>query len=133
MSASPWKLDQHSARLSLGPLRATIDLRDPAGGLQETTLQDAPLRAHLLGVLLAEGVDNMPADAYVRGEDLVATYPQSIDRAMRVQVYWRCQAHPSWLAIDLQVSVQTDALGIATPVVAFSQLAAVEVERLVDV
>jgi hypothetical protein len=132
MSASPWNLDQHVAQLSLGPLRATIDLRDPAGGLKEPQLKGSLLRANLLGVLLAQSVDTVPADAYVRGADLVATYPQSLDRAMRVQVYWRVDLHLSWLAIDLQVSVQTDELGIATPVVAFSQLATAELERLVD-
>jgi hypothetical protein len=130
MSASPWTLDKHEAQLALGPLCARIDLRDPAGGFQETRLDGAPLRANLLGVLLAPHVDTLPADAYVRGPDLVVTYPQSIGRAMRVQAYWRCEAQPASLAVELQVSVQTDALGIATPVIASSQLETVEVLRL---
>ena len=132
MSASPWSLDGHIARVEAGPLRALIDLRDPAGGLQEVQLGGQPVRANLLGVLLEPHVPTSPADAYVRCKDLVATYPASDCGLLRVQVYWRCQVHLSWLAIELQVSVQTDQLGIATPLVAHSQLEAVQATRLSD-
>ncbi len=133
MSASPWTLDTSRAQLQLGQLDALIDLEDPAGGLQEIRLDAAPLRANLLGVLLKQHVETSPADTYVRCEDLVATYPPSAGRAMRIQVYWRCHQAPDRMAVELQVSVQTDELGIATPVVVVSQLDVVEAVRLSDV
>ena len=74
-------------------------------------------------------VDTTPSDSYVRGGDLVATYPESGGRAIRVQIYWHCESTFQRLTIDLQVSVQTDLLGIATPVTASSQLETVEVLR----
>jgi hypothetical protein len=100
--------------------------------LQELRLDGRPLSANLLGVLLGQHIETAPTDAYVRGEDLVVTYAQSIGRALRVQVYWRCVSNPSALVLELQVSVQTDELGIATPIVAYSQMAVVEVRRLID-
>jgi hypothetical protein len=132
MSHATWKLDGHVAQLKLDALCATVDLRDPEDGLQEPRLGSQLLSGHLLGVLLKPHVESRPADAYIRGNDLVATYAESAQRAMRVQVYWRCQSQIDWLSIDLQVSVQTDCLGVATPVVACSQLELVEALRLVD-
>jgi hypothetical protein len=132
MSAAPWKLDGHLVHLSSEGLRATLDLREPESGLQELQLGLHSVRGHVLGVLLKPHVENKPADAYVRVADLVATYAETSARAMRVQVYWHCESRVSRHALELQVSVQTDQLGIATPVITCSQLPAVEALRLID-
>jgi hypothetical protein len=132
MSAFPWTLDGHIARLTLDTLRATLDLLDPEDGLQELRLGSHALHGHLLGVMLKPHVESKPADAYVRVADLVVTYSENSARAMRVQVYWRCESQVDFLSVELQVSVQTDQLGIATPVVTCSQLEIVEALRLED-
>lgn len=132
MSASPWSLDASQAQLELGPLAAFVDLPDPARGIQEIRLDAAKIRANLLGVLLGQKGGASPVEAYVRGRDFVATYPPVAGRAMRIQIYWRCHSAANRLALELQVSVQTDELGIATPVIVASQLEAVEAWRLTD-
>lgn len=132
MSALPWSLDASLAQLKLGPLAALVDLREPAKGIQKIQLDAGLIHANLLGVLPERHVEASPEETYVRGEDLVATYPPAAGRAMRIQVYWRCHSAPHRLAIELQVSVQTDELGISTPVVVASQIEAVEAWRLID-
>jgi hypothetical protein len=132
MPASPWKLDGHVVQLVSDALRATLNLREPEGGLQELRLGSHALRGRLLGVLLKPHVENKPADAYVRVGDLVVTYAESSARSLRVQVYWRCESRVDFHSIELQVSVQTDQLGVATPVLTSSQLQIVEALRLVD-
>jgi hypothetical protein len=116
----------------LGALSARIDLRDPASGFQELRVGNRSLPAHLLGVLLKQHVPPTPTESYVRCEDLVATYPPGAGSAIRVQVYWRAHETVQRLAVELQVSVQTDELDIATPVVVASQLETVEVLRLIE-
>lgn len=131
-----WLLQQSRAELSLPPWRAQIDLAQPRTGL--TNIGGAgrmPATEHLLAIELDASSTTLD-DCYVRVGDLVATYPQTESRPMRVQVYWRVDPStaPSlpWMAVDVQISVQTSLLGIPTPLSTFSRVAASEVWRLVD-
>jgi hypothetical protein len=119
-----------------------VDLARPGLGLHSLTLhrltlEGAPLTSlSLLSVVLEpeQGEANPRlVDAYVRGDDLVATYAETANRPVRVQVYWRIdpiEAARNCLLVDLQVSVQTDLLGIPPVVPAASRCPEGEVLRL---
>ena len=132
MPVSPWTLDGHVVQLASDGLRASLDLREPESGLKELRLTSHSVCGQLLGVLLKPHVANKGIDAYVRVADLVATYAESLAHSLRVQIYWRCESRVNHHALDLQVSVQTDQLGVATPLITCSQLEVVETLRLVD-
>lgn len=94
---------------------ATLDLRHPDRGLRVEALaahRGAP--CELLGIELdgrsAGEAAPLQPEAYVRGSDLIATYPATPERASRVQAYWRLQSDAERLVVDVQVSVQTNLL-----------------------
>lgn len=103
MPIATWQLTDSTARLALADWSANVDLRRPDRGLVS-----GPPGAQLLGVRLSHDEEPIePSDAYTRVGDLVATYPPTAARPMRVQVYWRAVGSAS---VDLQVSVQTQLL-----------------------
>lgn len=131
-----WTLEGHRARLQLAHWQGTLDLRRTADGLGQWQRDRRPAgAARLLAVDLA-GQGAAPEDSYVRVGDLVATYPQTAERPMRVQIYWRVdpqrQSAADWLAIDVQVSVQTALLDVPTPLSVTTRIAAAEVCRWLD-
>lgn len=116
MSSAAWKIEDQFARLSTPTLCGAIQLAQPARGLHELTWQQVALgAATLLGVQLPTTVSGENAvldDAYIRGDDLVATYRQTPDKPARVQVYWRWRERAVALhaAVDVEISVQTSLL-----------------------
>ena len=103
--------------------RAEIDLARPQNGL---ALQ-VPGAPECRGVAHSgRAIRRMPSrpkphgcDAYVRGDDLVATYEETAPRRVRAQIYWRClrarRFSPEFAehiaaAFDLIVSVNTSLL-----------------------
>ncbi|MES1213784.1 MAG: hypothetical protein ABUL64_04280 [Singulisphaera sp.] len=119
MTASEhWRLDGPRAFLSCGDLSAQVDIAHPGEGLQEIRLRGLALRgAQLLAARFAgdqQQTQQVVADAFVRGRDLVVTYAQEPEHPVRVQIYWRvvpeAKLCPGAVGVDLQVSVQTSLL-----------------------
>lgn len=86
------------------------------------------------------GDTTSPADHYVRVGDLVATYADVPQAAMRTEIYWRGDVQldapagikPALGAVELMISVQTNMLDSRPHLVARSQLPAVQLLQLVD-
>lgn len=123
MGESCWRLEGTGARLSVGAAGAGIDLTRPAAGLAlqfpGTAKTTSPCK--ILGVRFddAQPIDAARLDAYVRGDDLVATYDETLPRRVRAQIYWRllkaAEFSPPFaehvpVAFDLIVSVNTSLL-----------------------
>jgi hypothetical protein len=135
MSSTPWHLQQHQARLSLGEHSGTVDLRAPGEGLK---LRFRGESVTALAVELPPLTDAQAAsalEAWVRGGDLVATYSDH-DRQMRGQLYLRAQSylHASrqFPLIELVASVQTSLLDSDPTLHVRSRIGAREVLRLTD-
>lgn len=129
-----WTLQQSRAALHHCDLEAELDLTRPADGLTTLRLAGQPMTdSAILGVAI-EPTAAEAIDAYVRVSDLVATYPETARRPARVQIYWRASQQQSAgeCCLDMQVSVQTDMLGVPTPIETTSRIAAAEVWRLID-
>ncbi len=113
---SPWRLDQRQARLEVKTFRADIDLDRPESGLDRLSFAGRSLApAQLLGVELpaSDTVGDRFVEAYLRGNDLIATYADVSRPSFRWQVYWRAISgrYPQALAaIEAIVSVQTGLL-----------------------
>jgi hypothetical protein len=107
---SVWNLNGTTARLDADGFAATVDLLRPARGLHELRGPGVTLAGwSLLGVEPAiTGANELSLpETYVRGDDLVATYPQSDARPFRLQLYWRRIAAG---IVELQASINTSLL-----------------------
>ncbi len=111
---SCWTLDNNHARLATSHVTAALDLSTKRPSLTNVAYNRIAVNgASLLGLALEENSlapASHPEDVYVRGSDLVTTWPAEGDRPLRVQAYWRSIANVelSEVAIvELQVSVNT--------------------------
>ncbi len=136
MAEQPWRLDVGSASLRLPRLSAVVRPLAPVVGLDELRIDGHLVSATCrpLGVELT-GIDQSgkPAaiEQYVRGGDLVATYMDCPAPALRTQIYWRVNSHPSAdavAAVELVISVQTSLLN-SSPRLATRSLLAVDEAR----
>jgi hypothetical protein len=140
MTASPWKLDEHQARLQLGCLTARVQVAWPSDGLVDLAIAGLHLsRLRLLGVAIPFFVPGDTAsiiEQHVRGSDLVLSYRDSESCPVRVDVVWRGQTpdpdDPSLAAVELLVSVRTYLLQAGPQLSIRSTLPAVEALRLRD-
>jgi len=116
MEITPWTLQGPRARLDGQHLSLTIHLLRPCDGFGDIrylgcSLKDvSPLRIFLPP--LSETADQEQlAEAYVRGDDLVAAYIETALRPVRPQAYWRAIL-PSGPAAGVQLilSMQTSLL-----------------------
>ena len=122
-----WQLDRAHAQLHTSQLQAELDLRFPQYGLNALQLAGQPLLGRMLALELvgnrqntgqagsaaASSSEESLVEAYLRQDDLVATYAQSPMRPFRPQVYWRAIAQPdlpSLGAVENIVSIQTNLL-----------------------
>ena len=129
MPQAAWILESTIARLTLPGLTARLDLSDPANGLQEMYVGGQALAGQsILGVELPTQLDaGAQFECHERALDLVATYPQTADRKVRVQAYWRALANDEshgLPGVDLQVSVQTSLWDTRPTLTAISQMPA---------
>lgn len=123
-----WRLEGSKARLETSRLTCELDLAWPRRGLTKLAGSLDPSNA-----FSAEGAAIMQlklpsnatllTDAYVRGNDLVATYDESADLPCRAQVYWHIENESDVLGIQLIVSVQTSLLDAAPSLTVVSQVA----------
>lgn len=111
-----WTLIGHRAEFSLGIAVGTLDLVHVERGLAELRIArqswpDAQLMKVQLPTSAADEVPS-PVESYIRGSDLVATYPPLAPFTVQPQIYWRIRQEQSLAAagIELIVSVQTSQL-----------------------
>lgn len=111
-----WQLTHSDASLKAGPLQAKVDVLNPALGLHDLTWNSVPIAGNLFGVSIAAGAIAvaMPVegiDRYVRGNDLVANYPECQSQQFTLHVYWRVVANSAQqIVMDSIVSLQTSLL-----------------------
>lgn len=90
-----------------------LDALHPTRGLTSTdNASDSQLAAGLLSVRLSGTDDEQkPTEVYARGDDIVATYPQTPQLEVQRQVYWRNSAPvANGQGIELILSIQTSSL-----------------------
>lgn len=112
-----WQFDGTRALLHAGGVQGMVDLARPMRGLTSLIINNVAVDGGLLGVSVepdagvAERGDALwqPADAYVRGADLVVAYREPLEVSYDVEVYWRIAPATAALplAVDAIVSVQT--------------------------
>lgn len=96
MPAATWQFVGKSATLETPNLAARVDPENPRAGLRierlcGEQLQGAALFAIALDPISAAAADAgaSPVECFIRGNDLVATYAETVDRPFRAQIYWR--------------------------------------------
>lgn len=109
-----WQLTESNARLAADSLKARVDLLNPAHGLYNLTWCNAPITGNLLGVTVAEDqaasrpLATAGLDCFVRGNDLVANYPECAAQPFTLHMYWRVvERSATGVVIDAIVSLQT--------------------------
>jgi hypothetical protein len=122
-----WQLDGTNARLETPQLNCEMDLASPASGLRaiRATLESKQTFCAAPSAIMQLTLPSkatLLADAYIRGNDLVATYEESADRPCRTQVYWRIECESDFFGIQLIVSVQTSILDAAPSLTVATQL-----------
>jgi hypothetical protein len=134
-----WQLtDRLPARVQLERFGAAVDPLNPAAGAHDARIDGEPIAGlSALGVALAPRASDAapPIERYVRGGDLIVTYPDQPAPAMRTQLYWRATAHPrrgAIAALALVASVQTDLLDSRPSLTVHTQLVAEEALRMSD-
>ena len=139
-SPNSWQLEKHDARLQLDPLRARVDLSQPADGLVEIYVARTTFpEAHLLGVAMPSftpGDGEALIEHRARGADLVAAYRESASWPVQTDALWRAVAPTGsdgfLAAIELCLSVRTELLDSQPGLTVQTALPSAEVLRLVD-
>ncbi len=90
MSSTPWRLTANIADLHCGPLTGRIDLAAPHLGLTALSWNAHEQNGALWKLTPVEPTARIGGleDAYIRGEDLVATYRPGPNFPYRLEVYW---------------------------------------------
>lgn len=130
-----WDFQRPLGRLQHQRLVGQVDVRRPAAGMHLLQFDSQPLVGSLLGTAwcspsAGEGLEAPLAEAYARGNDLVACYAPTHDWPYSSQIYWRLEesyAVAGALAgAMLMVSVETDLLDSHPRINVSTQLAADE-------
>jgi hypothetical protein len=128
MAVPLWHLEPGKARLKLTRVSAEVFPDAPERGLANLQANNQGLPGlNPLGVDFLESEPREPSECYVRGGDLVATYTDRPQAAMRAQIYWRAASHEladALAAVELVVSVQTSLLDSCPRVTICSQASA---------
>jgi hypothetical protein len=111
-SNSPWRLTANLADLHCGPLTGRIDLAAPQLGLTALSWDTHEQSGALWRLTPVEPNARIGGleDAYIRGEDLVATYRPGPNFPYRLEVYWSASQHDSAVMLRGLVSIQTPLL-----------------------
>jgi hypothetical protein len=130
----PWQLVDSQAQLRISGLQACVDPAIPARGLHQLVWNDSPLTGSLLGVTVAgKATDSSELcttglERFIRGDDLVANFPQSESQPFTLHIYWRASTSESPLVVlDAIVSLQTSLLECYPKVILTTELPAAEV------
>ena len=129
-----WQLVDSRAQLQAGAFDAQIDLLHPAFGVSSLAWNNTALSGNLLGVTVAEQattpttLSTIGLDKFVRGDDLVAIYPQTAAQPFTLHIYWRVTTADIRLVIvDAIVSLQTSLLECFPKAMLTTNLSATEV------
>jgi hypothetical protein len=132
-----WTLDGVIGTLRCGALSACVDLARPDLGVQQTRLNGRVLPGRLLAIEREAENSAWPLvvdDAYVRGDDLVATYHPSDNWPYSPQLYWcagSLEGVDEFLcALSLMISLETHLLDTWPRICVGSQLASEELLRI---
>lgn len=109
-TSSFWSLVGSRAVLTSNALSGVLELDSPSRGLHDLRLHGASVDGRLFGLTLdsVAATPWRPADAFVRGRDLIAAYRRTDDEPFAVKVYWRLVAADCDGAIlDAIVSLET--------------------------
>ena len=137
--SSNWRIDADLATFTHGALTATVCVSQPQLGLHNVLVGGrAQAGVELLAPQYASAESwPAPMDCFVRGGDLVITYPFTHARSVRVQIYWRAVPLESaefsgrcLAAIDSQISVQTPLLDSRPGMLLCSRFAAPRIARM---
>jgi len=131
------EMEGHAARIASDRFSLAIDAARPGAGLDDIVVDGQPLADFhpLAADLAAPTAANSACEHYLRGGDLVATYPDRPAPELRSQLYWRAGSHHrdgAIFAIELVASVQTALLDSCPQLVLRSRLLAAEAFQLVD-
>ncbi len=110
-----WQLDGNVASLNVGELQARIDLARPRDGISQIVprgvRQDRVQLFQLASGEADPGDKRFLKEFYVRGIDLVASYAETSDSPVSLEVYWRALTDVVPLCgVELWVSEQTNQL-----------------------
>ena len=116
--SSTWNVSDLKGEINARDFCASIQLTQPEKGVEGVTaFEKLDSNCHFLGLHnltdgnpLTDGHHTLD-DAYVRGNDLIASFPQSEERSTSSQVYWRfVDSIEDAFAIDVLISKQTSFL-----------------------
>ncbi len=131
-----WRIEGTQASLSGPQLLARVNLRQPHFGLADVAWLDRTLAdVRLLQAQLPDaGAGQRLVEAYVRGQDLIATYEAASEEKSATQMYWRYVEHADLEAagVELIVSVRTELLDADASLTLGSELACRELVQAVD-
>jgi len=140
MATQYWKSTERLSSFEVPPFSAGVDPHSPAQGLLEPRVAGEALDdLKPLCVQIAEveaGRAASDVEVYTRGTDLVATYADRPEPAMRTQIYWRAATpatEGSLGGVELVASVQTSLLDSCPRLVTSSEVTTYEAFKLVDV
>jgi len=122
-----WQLTASTAELHTSPLTAQVDLCNPLQGLHDLNYCATPVEGSVLGVARV-GEDASVEEAFVRGDDLVATYRTANEQPFSLQVYWTVTPRENGVVvIDTLLSLETPLLENFPKVLLQSELPGTEV------
>ncbi len=131
-----WQVHDDQASLEFEGLAARVSLVDPSQGVFEIRLGGSELPgARLLRPRqFARSREQQAPDWYVRGPDLVATYPHNDQKGMHCQLDWRLIHHPdlSVVGLEMVVSLRTDLLDDDATLHVASEIPSAEMFCLLD-
>jgi len=131
-----WQLTANTAKLRTSQLNAQLDLRNPLQGLHHLSYGSTALEGSVLGVTTSDnsvGENANVEEAFVRGNDLVATYRTGGDRRFSLQVYWTVTPHENGVVvIDTLLSLETSLLESFPRVIMKSELPGTKILQLQD-
>jgi len=129
-----WMLDSHVAQLAVGATRAKLDLKRPDLGLHQLLNIAESTAGRVLAITSGDNRGQWPGklvDAYVRGDDLVATYAGTESWPYAPQIYWSADGVEAggrvFASLSLMVSIQTNLLDTHPRIVVGSSLCCAEV------
>lgn len=124
-----WHLADHSAQLQTPTLVARLNALEPWLGCTGVEYRENRVSGSFLQCDLREHIapNRLPLEVYVRGDDLVASYPPSEARNVQTHLYWRSVGFGSGSGIEVIVSAQTHLLDSRPALAVVSSVAASEV------
>lgn len=130
---NPWQLADSRAHLHAGTLQGQVEFLNPALGINSLAWNNTALSGNLFGVTVAQeaaepsNLSTVGLDKFVRGDDLVANFPQTAAQPFSLHIYWRVTTAGSQLVIvDVIVSLQTSLLECFPKVMLTTNLPATE-------